>query len=1180
MGESYIGKLLTNIISSTPYDFEELKAFWGFGDELEELRRSIVAIADPLQRLEANQIRSFQMKKRLLQLKQVAYEAHDLLSHLSYQTTTFKIQSIQVRRFYLNLGTNRKKAGFRVKIVHGLKTVTQKLRNILDECFLFPSEDILLVSSFRRRKKTYPDNGSPVVGREADVAKIVNVLRTFSYQQVTIVPIIGMAGIGKTTLAKLVSQEASERNLFDFYMWANVTDDFDERRIFEEMFVGTKKSLTTTYEIRQQVGKELAGKRFLLVLDDVWNDVSAWWDHFKTWLLEVSANSGNAVIVTTRSNQVASTVEASTQRWYTLGLLSDNECWSIMKNMRNGTFTLNLEQIGRDIAKKCRGLPLVAAVLGRNLMDSIDKKYWLKIRNSTVLNIEACKYGVMPSLQQSFDLLPSYVKPCFVLCSMFPKDFPIIKEELIQLWRANGFVESCNEGNKYFNVLLASSLFQDAERDDDGDVVQFKMHDCMHDLALFLSKYDIRTPENRSNDSASSIQYLYADSQFATTSMNGVEDMAKQLRTIILDGAPYQESWELTSLRTLHMNGADVEVLPTMDKMKHLRYLHISNSTIKELPRSIVKLYNLQTLELLNSDIKELSDSIGKLHNLQTLNVSNSNIKNLPESIGQLYNLQMLNVSNSDIIELPESILKLNNLQTLKFLECKELTKLPREKIHTLISLKHIAFSYEHHMPLGLGQLSRLETFTCFFVGPNRGGSIEELECLHKLSGHLKITRLEEVGDKKEAERANLPGKPKLQGLSLEWSCGVNDRSSSDEEVMEGLRPHENIRRIKVKNYMGEKWPSWMWIMKNPTDSYSSIVLHRLVDLSLTECRKCVRLPRLGDLPNLKFLQISHMVSVKCINYEFYGIDSIGSSSGFLSVFPALKSLSLSWMDNLTDWSSLSDVNRLVFPCLENLSIQSCARLTGFPVNDLSALVNLDIKDCEEFRFVFGRQSFPSLTSLSIEGCPKLTYLRNWLPLHIKDLSFRRCEWLTFIPEDLGKLSSLTTLEIYCCKRLRCFSEEILSKLSQLKCARIGAFSKKLDDFHYLNRIKDLTCLEELEIWGPDFFGRQMCFLPNQLQHLTVLKSLKIMGFTTMEALPEWLTNRQSLQSLSLDNCRHLAWESTPTITQNLGSLMHININCCPILEESKSEWLLFLDTTNIKVEFSHVSKVRVRLGY
>ncbi|XP_065874512.1 putative disease resistance protein At3g14460 [Euphorbia lathyris] len=338
--------------------------------------------------------------------------------------------------------------------------------------------------------------------------------------------------------------------------------------------------------------------------------------------------------------------------------------------------------------------------------------------------------------------------------------------------------------------------------------------------------------------------------------------------------------------------------------------------------------------------------------------------------------------------------------------------------------------------------------------------------------------------------------------------------------------------------------------------------------LTLSNC-SCEQLPLLGDLPCLRFLKISHMERVKCIGNESY---ECNSSRHELTLFPALESLSLSWMENLTAWCRPSHANKVViFPCLENLSIQSCAKLTGFPMRDLSTLTKIEIKDCEELRFIFDEhKSFPSIITLSIIGCPKLTRLRNWLLFNMSCQEFRvrRCEWLKFIPEDLGMLSSLISLQIYCCKGLGFFSEEILCKLTQLRKLSIGAFSEKLDDFRYLNRIKDLGYLEELEIWGSDVFGRKMSVLPNQLQHLDSLQSLKIKGFTAMEALPEWLGDLQSLETISLNYCWQLQHQSTAAMIQRLFKLRRVYIYGCHTLEEHKSDWMEFSGITTPSILF------------
>ncbi|XP_057990742.1 putative disease resistance protein RGA3 [Hevea brasiliensis] len=359
-----------------------------------------------------------------------------------------------------------------------------------------------------------------------------------------------------------------------------------------------------------ELEKQLEGRKFPLVLDDVWkerNEVSNRWDDFKTRLVRISKNNGNAIVLTTRSEEVASIVETSTNHRHTVNLLSDDECWSIMKERAFGSeatsIPSNLEGIGKEIAKKCGGVPLAAKVLGGTMGFRRDEEAWLLIQNNNVLNASYKKENIESILKLSCDHLPSKLKQCFASCTMFPKDFEFEKEELIWLWMAEGFVvpSSEDEGTKYFNALLQNYFFQDVVRDEYGNIGKCKMHDLVHDLALSLSKYETLTLKNCSTtDDISSARRLYVDCQNATTSVAFPKGGSKKLRSLYMNGVVFDGSWKLKCLRTLKLKGANIEKVPSsIGKLKHLRYLDVSDTGIKVLPESITKLYNLQTLRFL-----------------------------------------------------------------------------------------------------------------------------------------------------------------------------------------------------------------------------------------------------------------------------------------------------------------------------------------------------------------------------------------------------------------------------------------------------------------------------------------------------------------------------------------------------------------------------------------------------
>ncbi|KAF2319205.1 hypothetical protein GH714_013938 [Hevea brasiliensis] len=629
-------------------------------------------------------------------------------------------------------------AALHFKVAHKVKNINESLNKIKNDAMGFGLQIISRQPQMDLDRLTNSILDNPVVGREADVSKIVNLLSHSCDQVLTVVPIVGMGGLGKTTLAKLVCQEVlEEQRLFDLKIWVCVSDHFDYGRILGEMLQtldGHMGGVTNIDAILYIFRRRWRAKSFYLFLM-MFGIMNERWNELKTCLTRISRNNGNVVLVTTRTEEVASIVETSTHYTYKLGGLSHDECWSIMKAralIRSGRTSIptDLEGIGREIAKKCGGVPLAAKVLGWTMGSKMDKEEWLSIGNNNVLNASDGKNdNVEPILKLSFDHLPSYLKSCFTYCSVFPKDALIEKELLIRLWMAEGLV-GCNEdeGNKYFNALIQNSFFQDVERDKYENVKWCKMHDLVQDLALSLSNSETWTVENCSAaDDISLIRRAHVDSQNASILAGG----GKKLRSLFIDGFELDNSWKLKSLRALHF------MIPY-------------------------------------------------------------NIKKLPSSVGKLKHLRFLDVSGTDIEVLPESITQLYNLQTLRFLWCYILKEVPRNKICNLISLSHIEFNHDDHMPSKVGQITCLQTLSLFVVGPNRGGSIQELECLNQLGGKLKITHLEEVRDKEEPRSQIYRGKKKLKALKFEWSDG-RESSSNDEQVSEGLEPPPNIERIKVQ---------------------------------------------------------------------------------------------------------------------------------------------------------------------------------------------------------------------------------------------------------------------------------------------------------------------------------------------------------------------------------------------
>ncbi|GKV47489.1 hypothetical protein SLEP1_g54391 [Rubroshorea leprosula] len=764
----------------------------------------------------------------------------------------------------------------------------------------------------------YSSDNSEVLGRDDDVSKVVRLLSDLSRQNpLSGLSIVGMPGVGKTTLARSIYKRAEEENLYDLVAWVCLSKNFDEKMILRGMleYLGSNGGpMVNPGAILKRLKSMLENKRFLLVLDDVWNEDPRNWKRLFSYLLNILKTTGNSIVVTTSSKQVVastSLMDAVPMQEYELQKLSDEGCRLIMeeKILRSSRIT-TIPMDLLDIAKQCGGLPLVAAVIGETLSHHTDADEWLAIKNNMVWD-SPHRMEIVSKLKKSFDHLPSPLKKCFSYCSIFPKGFEIRRDDLVQLWLARGFLHQYDDrksdkeedvGDKYLNDLVSNYLFQDVEMDKYGNIKSCKMHDDVHNLALFISKYET---------------------------------------CIWPDSCPIEESSRFRHMRVI--SDANLQAFPSgvAHRLRSL-FLEVDVFRTRALP-----LRSLQSLKLAAVDRKKLQEYLGKLKCcMKYLDISESEIKGLPESVTMLY-----------------------NLQTLRFMGCGSLMDLPSD-IGNLVSLRHIHFNDERHMPRGVGKLTSLQTLPLFVVGTKKGQRIEELKYLSQLRGKLKIYNLEQVRES-EATEAKLEAKVKLLKLQFVWSKN-RAISNSDEVVLDHLRPHSNLKSLTIENYKGVNFPSWM--VKDVSSSASSFRLNSIVKLKLIDCDECGDILCLGLLPKLKVLNIRAMSKVKRIGSTFYyNRSNIASSSQdvgrSITPFPALRKLILSNMTKLEEWTA-EDTD--VFPSLDELHIKDCPEFKTWWIDGSASpmLSILSIHSCPNLQAIPRRQL--NLISLDINDCPNL----------------------------------------------------------------------------------------------------------------------------------------------------------------------------------------------------------------
>ncbi|RWR74928.1 putative disease resistance protein RGA3 isoform X1 [Cinnamomum micranthum f. kanehirae] len=1082
-----------------------LSSLFGVKKEVDELSSTFLDIQAVLEDAESHQVTDERVRGWLWELKEVAYEVDDILDEwvtdaLVLQEDKDEAHHPKRMRFSsFSPYQSYKRVKLQYDIGKRIRETTKRLSEISIKKNRFNlrelnTREVMLVPNQEERQTGSLIDESEIFGRDDFKQSIIEQLLSETSQEeksVSVVSIVGMGGLGKTTLAQLIYNDGRVMAHFrNNRIWVCVSDPFDVKRIavkvIESMGGSTSNNPdldTLQHSLREAIDK----KRFLLVLDDVWDESGRLWQILRVPLL--GAAPGSKIVVTTRSGQVGKAMEA--HYIHDLGVLSDSDCWNLFKSIAfkgaEDEECQQLTDIGEKIVERCKGVPLAIRALGSLLHANRKRWYWEHVLESEIWKWDVPKdNGILPALLLSYYNLPPHLKRCFSFCSVFPKDYELEKDELVKLWMAHGIIKSEKAkkdvteeiGEMYFDYLLTRSLFQDAEKDIDGNVVRFKMHDLVHDLATFVSSGDYSSMEA------------------------GVS--------------------ELCSIKCHHLS------LLVND--------NVSNDDVSSVPSLLCNVERLHTLLLLgDSNIEVVLDTLfNPLRYLRALGLSGTYIENLPSFIGKLKYLRYLKLDRRGITELPESITSLCNLQTLKLNYCTDLHTLP-SGISKMVKLRHLEVKGTNNLtvlPNGLGRLTSLRTLCKFPVGDeNRGCKIGELRDLNLLRGELSIENLERVMNVNDASEAELHKKSDLYVLSLccndksdeEWRTLGDDEIKRMDSVLEGLRPpHSNLKELKIKNYAGSMFPSWL-----EDSRFSS-----LVKVVLKNCSKCMLLPGLGKLHSLKYLEIIRANEVKVVGGDqFYG--NVKDVWGKKTRFPKLEELYFKSMLNWEEWKLEQEYGELM-PSLKQLRIFNCKKLKATPNYLPSTLREVTIFDCNEVIWAQDNP-LPHLLHLRLEhvrgmSSKPLPYLPALLTLEINGFS---CESL---PSDgWGMLESLHTLRISDCPELISLPEG-LGQLKALQTLMIWT-SKRLSSLP--EGLVQLKALQELNIWNCE----RLSSLPQGLGQLKALHTLKIFGCKRLSSLPEGLGQLKALQTLHIENCERLS--SLPEGLGQLEALQTLHIKNC-----------------------------------
>ncbi|XP_037480240.1 putative disease resistance protein RGA4 isoform X2 [Triticum dicoccoides] len=945
--------------------------------------------------------------KLLAYLKDAVSEAEDLLDEFTWYEKKVQVEGDTSRSPFIEffetvvLGSFNKLNAVQLRLNHlsvqldniGLRGVTQHFDKLVrPETTSLPNEREIfgrdkelkqvlgflnVPANLKRKRATSSISASTSASASNHVDSESRIM------SLPVLPIVGIGGVGKTTLAQHICSHHLVKSQFEKIIWICVSDDFDVKRLTEEAIQSCIRNAAPTDNLdplkcalsnnnldslQHALSKHVNNKRLLIVLDDMWDDSlkenGQCWRRFCAPF--TSVQEGSVMLVTTRCPNVSKGV--GTMEPIIVEGLNDDIFWKFFKLCAFGSEGSNndpeLERIGRSILPKLKGSPLAAKTLGRMLSMDLQALHWNSILDSELWELKQKETEILPALRLSYMYLPFYLKQCFAFCAVYPKDYIFEKARLAEIWVAEGFVEPHGHvpiqdiGYQYFEDLVARSFFQKVN---DGYVI----HDLLHDMAQKVSEHDCFILRNKSDfDKVPlNVHHLY-----------------------VISSSNFDDSYLLRLCKYTKLH--------TLICMKNL-----GGETGYLMDQWCTKLLHMRVFSCAFTN--ELPDSIGNWKHLRYLEISGvCSLKRIPSTFCWLYNVQILYVKGCNIESLPSGFDKLINLQKFE----------------------------SHGLKYYVGGRSTLHS------------AVGLMKNLNQFHGHLEVSNFGFLS-KDHAAEAELKNKKDLDQLTLRVHSERPQTIRDNEiELLQNMQPPISLKYIFLQNYAGVSLPSWFQPRNLP--DLKSLRVEGCVGLESISFPMITQSINTNVIPTVGiFLSLTDVTIHKCENISsiehFLHPDYVPAIKKIRILY--CKMLASATTEKFGDFHFLEELQlvrcpnicsqRMVSPSLKKLSLWGSGLFNNIECCSLTYF----LLKCD---FVISIQlqmwSLPALWKLHIE-CISLTSIEGSANLSIStdtgsittfsslnELTITRCDKLSTLDDLLTQeyLPAIEYIHVECCREL------------------------------------------------------------------------------------------------------------------------------------------------------------------